>query len=98
MRTTKAFDPTAFRGKLLPQFHKPKRKKGILTGTELARRTGYSRERIRQLTYPTTSSNGPGTLLVPFIEKVIETNLKKHYIYKPEAVEFLQKRKAEYGA
>lgn len=67
-----------------------------LTAGNLAKLTGYSRERIRQLTHKTSSSEDNKFPLSVFIESQLrEINSKYvHYIYKPTAVAFLLKRKA----
>ena len=64
-----------------------------LTAGNLAKLTGYTRERIRQLTYPNTSSKGKGYPLKDFIDKVIRTEKNTHYIYKPSAIQFLKNRR-----
>ena len=66
-----------------------------LTAGKLAGLTGYTRERVRQLTYPTTSS--PRTKNFPlkdFIDEVIRISEDcTHYIYKPSAIKFLKNKR-----
>lgn len=62
----------------------------LLTANRLSIMTGYSRERIRQLTYPTTSSLYTKDYpLKDFVDKIIKSCGRTHYIYKPETIEFL---------
>ena len=62
-----------------------------LTAAELARRSGLSRERIRQLTYPNTSANSKQHPLEDFIDR--DKSYGNRCIYKPEAIGFLMNRK-----
>lgn len=66
----------------------------ILTAAELARRTGLSRERIRQLTYPNSSANSKTHPLKDFIDN--DKSTPEHCIYKSEAITFLIDRKENY--
>lgn len=66
----------------------------VLTAKRLAEITGYSRERIRQLTYQTSSDpNCKNCPLKPHVEKEISTKKNTHYIYKTSAIGYLMNRK-----
>lgn len=62
-----------------------------LTAAELARRTGFSRERIRQLTYSNSSGKSNQHPLKDFIDR--EKSFGNRAIYKQEAIGFLMNRK-----
>lgn len=64
-----------------------------LTGSNLAKQTGYTRERIRQLTRPTTSAPCTKQILKNYVKQVIKTKKRTHYIYVPDAIEFLINRR-----
>ena len=64
---------------------------GKLTARNLAKLTGYSGERVRQLTNPTSSS--PYDKTFP-LEKFIIGKIGRSNIYSQDAVEFLVKRYA----
>ena len=65
------------------------------TAKKIAELTGYSRERIRQLTYKTSSDSGMKFPLKEFLEGVYSKNgsKRKHYVYKKEAINYLLNRK-----
>ena len=67
-----------------------------LTAGKVAKLTGYSRERIRQLTYNTSSSPNKELPLRFFIQKAYRQTGKKntHFIYKPEVIQYLVDRRA----
>jgi hypothetical protein len=64
-----------------------------LTAANLARLTGYTRERIRQLSGMSTDPNTKTYPLKPFILSVRGSSSYHNIIFKPEAIEFLRKRK-----
>jgi hypothetical protein len=66
---------------------------GCLIAAEVARLSGYSRERIRQLSYP---RNRKKSLLAEFKESIIVTGKKTIIIYKPQVVDFLINHKKQH--
>jgi len=71
-----------------------KRYSKMLTAGRLAEATGYSRERVRQLTYRTTSDlSDNGFPLKDYILEKISTEVNTHYFYKPEAINYLLQRR-----
>lgn len=63
---------------------------GKLTMQGLAKATGYTRERIRQLTYKTSSDIY--TKIFP-LKDYIDYKIVNHYIYRTEAIQFLKNRR-----
>ena len=66
-----------------------------LNASRLAKKTGYSRERIRQMTHKTSNSKG-NQCLKKFVLFKIKKDKTLSYIYKPEAIDFLIKKRKEY--
>jgi len=66
-----------------------------LTAGRVAEKTGYSRERIRQLTYYTSSSPSNEFPLNKYIQEICrpEGDKKTHFIYKPEVIQYLIDRR-----
>jgi len=60
----------------------------LLTSAQLAKKTGYSRERIRQLA-GVSKSNGTTDLLVPYIKEKQGNRI----IFKKEAIAFLKRKR-----
>ena len=59
---------------------------------KLARLTGYSSERINQLNGK-RKDKYTKNILKSFVIKEIKTKMRSRFIYKPEAIEFLLKRR-----
>ena len=70
-----------------------KRASHELTMANLAKFTGYTRERIRQLSG--ISKQKYPNILAPYFEQIIKTDKSIKIIYKPEAIEFLKNRRIE---
>lgn len=64
---------------------------GKLTAGALARMTGYSKQRVQQLSG--IGKKYASNVLIPFIDEVVPAGKTKHIFYKPSAIEFLKKRR-----
>jgi len=97
MENNKGYYPGNLRWATQKQQMNNTRLSNELTAANLAKKTGYTSERIRQLTYNTSSARDKVFPLTNYIEKAYRNNSKKsiHYIYKPEAIQYLLKRKEE---
>lgn len=71
-----------------------KRMSNKLTAAKLSSLVGYSRERIRQFTYQTTSCKNSTLILATYIKEIIKMGRYKQYIYKDTAITFLLIRRS----